>query len=96
MATYSNAPPGESDRLPDKLIAMAIPKAGAGEAIPLMQMHNPPHPPGGLAPCRPLDRGPVGVRLYVEDQVDALLLAANQGQVGRSYCVGGHGERPNK
>ena len=34
--------------------------------------------------------------LYVEDHVDALLLAATQGQVGRSYCVGGHGERSNK
>jgi len=44
MATYSNAPPGESGRLPDKRIAMAILKAGAGEPIPLMQMHNPPHP----------------------------------------------------
>jgi dTDP-glucose 4,6-dehydratase len=34
--------------------------------------------------------------LYVDDHVDALLLAATQGQVGRSYCVGGHGERSNK
>ena len=34
--------------------------------------------------------------LYVEDHVEALLLAATQGQVGRSYCVGGHGERNNK
>jgi len=34
--------------------------------------------------------------LYVEDHVDALLLAATQGQVGQSYCVGGHGERTNK
>jgi dTDP-glucose 4,6-dehydratase len=34
--------------------------------------------------------------LYVEDHVDALLLAATQGQLGRSYCVGGHGERSNK
>ena len=34
--------------------------------------------------------------LYVEDHVDALLLAASQGQLGRSYCVGGHGERSNK
>ncbi len=34
--------------------------------------------------------------LYVEDHVDALLLAACQGQLGRSYCVGGHGERTNK
>jgi dTDP-glucose 4,6-dehydratase len=34
--------------------------------------------------------------LYVEDHVDALLLAATQGQLGRSYCVGGQGERTNK
>jgi len=34
--------------------------------------------------------------LYVEDHVDALLLAANRGEVGRSYCVGGHGERSNR
>jgi dTDP-glucose 4,6-dehydratase len=34
--------------------------------------------------------------LYVEDHVEALLLAANSGEVGRSYCVGGHGERTNK
>ena len=34
--------------------------------------------------------------LYVEDHVDALLLAACRGQVGRSYCVGGHGERTNR
>jgi dTDP-glucose 4,6-dehydratase len=34
--------------------------------------------------------------LYVEDHVDALLLAATQGHLGRSYCVGGHGERTNK
>jgi dTDP-glucose 4,6-dehydratase len=34
--------------------------------------------------------------LYVEDHVDALLLAACQGELGRSYCVGGHGERTNK
>ena len=34
--------------------------------------------------------------LYVEDHVDAMLLAATQGQVGRSYCVGGHGECSNK
>ena len=33
--------------------------------------------------------------LHVEDHVDALLLAACQGQSGRSYCVGGHGERTN-
>ena len=34
--------------------------------------------------------------LYVEDHVDALLLAATQGELGHSYCVGGHGERTNK
>ena len=34
--------------------------------------------------------------LYVEDHVDALLLAATQGALGRSYCVGGHGERSNR
>lgn len=34
--------------------------------------------------------------LYVEDHVDALLLAACKGQLGRSYCVGGHGECTNR
>jgi len=34
--------------------------------------------------------------LYVDDHVDALLLAACRGELGRSYCVGGHGERTNK
>ncbi|QPN64394.1 dTDP-glucose 4,6-dehydratase [Synechococcus sp. CBW1004] len=34
--------------------------------------------------------------LYVEDHVDALLLAATRGQAGRSYCVGGYGERANR
>lgn len=34
--------------------------------------------------------------LFVEDHVDALLLAATQGVVGSSYCVGGHGERSNR
>ncbi|MAR07777.1 MAG: dTDP-glucose 4,6-dehydratase [Cyanobium sp. NAT70] len=34
--------------------------------------------------------------LYVEDHVDALLLAACRGQSGSSYCVGGHGERTNR
>lgn len=33
--------------------------------------------------------------LYVEDHVDALLLAATKGRNGQSYCVGGHGERTN-
>ncbi|MCS5698952.1 dTDP-glucose 4,6-dehydratase [Cyanobium sp. FGCU-52] len=34
--------------------------------------------------------------LYVDDHVDALLLAATSGELGRSYCVGGHGERTNR
>ncbi len=34
--------------------------------------------------------------LFVEDHVDALLLAATKGVPGESYCVGGHGERTNK
>jgi dTDP-glucose 4,6-dehydratase len=34
--------------------------------------------------------------LHVEDHVDALLLAATQGRLGESYCVGGHGERTNR
>ena len=34
--------------------------------------------------------------LFVEDHVDALLLAATRGQLGQSYCVGGHGERSNR
>ena len=34
--------------------------------------------------------------LYVEDHVDALLLAACKGTSGRSYCVGGYGERTNR
>jgi len=34
--------------------------------------------------------------LYVDDHVEALLLAATRGAIGRSYCVGGHGERSNK
>ena len=33
--------------------------------------------------------------LFVEDHVDALLLAANNGKIGNSYCVGGYGEREN-
>jgi dTDP-glucose 4,6-dehydratase len=33
--------------------------------------------------------------LYVEDHVDALLLAANNGRIGENYCIGGHGERSN-
>ena len=34
--------------------------------------------------------------LHVEDHVDALVLAATQGRVGSSYCVGGNGERSNR
>jgi len=34
--------------------------------------------------------------LYVDDHVDALLLAATCGALGQSYCVGGHGERSNR
>jgi dTDP-glucose 4,6-dehydratase len=34
--------------------------------------------------------------LFVDDHVDALLLAATRGELGQSYCVGGHGERTNK
>jgi dTDP-glucose 4,6-dehydratase len=42
------------------------------------------------------DGGNVRDWLYVEDHVDALLLAATRGESGRSYCVGGSGERTNK
>ncbi len=34
--------------------------------------------------------------LYVEDHVEALLLAATSGRLGESYCIGGYGERTNK
>ncbi len=34
--------------------------------------------------------------LFVEDHVEALLLAATAGQLGQTYCVGGFGERTNK
>ena len=34
--------------------------------------------------------------LYVDDHVEALLLAATQGRLGASYCVGGSGERNNR
>lgn len=52
----------------------------------------------------PLDGDGFNVRdwLYVEDHVDALLLAACRGELGRSYFVGGSGsdetatERINK
>jgi len=42
------------------------------------------------------DGGNVRDWLFVEDHVDALLLALSQGELGRSYCVGGHGERNNR
>ena len=34
--------------------------------------------------------------LYVNDHVEALLLAATRGRLGASYCVGGSGERKNR
>ncbi len=34
--------------------------------------------------------------LYVDDHVDALLLVADKGKVGKRYCIGGFGERTNK
>ena len=34
--------------------------------------------------------------LYVEDHVEAIILIANKGEVGKSYCIGGFGERTNK
>ena len=34
--------------------------------------------------------------LYVDDHVEALLLAATRGRIGQAYCVGGHGERTNQ
>ena len=34
--------------------------------------------------------------LFVEDHVDALLLAACKGVNGRSYCIGGYGEKTNR
>ena len=34
--------------------------------------------------------------LYVDDHVEALLLAATRGRLGASYCVGGSGERKNR
>jgi len=34
--------------------------------------------------------------LYVDDHVEALLLAATRGRLGESYCVGGYGERSNQ
>ena len=34
--------------------------------------------------------------LYVDDHVEALLLAATRGRLGASYCVGGSEERNNR
>ncbi len=34
--------------------------------------------------------------LFVEDHVDALLLAACRGEEGANYCIGGYGERTNQ
>ena len=34
--------------------------------------------------------------LYVDDHVEAILLAATRGRLGASYCVGGSGERNNR
>ena len=34
--------------------------------------------------------------LYVEDHVEALLLIAEKGEIGQSYCIGGYGEKTNK
>ena len=34
--------------------------------------------------------------LFVEDHVDALILAALKGNVGETYCIGGYGEKSNK
>ncbi len=34
--------------------------------------------------------------LYVDDHVDALLVASTRGELGTSYCVGGHGEHTNR
>ncbi len=34
--------------------------------------------------------------LFVEDHVEALLLAATTGRLGESYCIGGYGERTNR
>ena len=34
--------------------------------------------------------------LYVEDHIDALLLASSKGSCGENYCIGGFGERTNQ
>tara|TARA_B100000242_G_C43043032_1_gene486712 strand:+ start:36 stop:1097 length:1062 start_codon:yes stop_codon:yes gene_type:complete len=33
--------------------------------------------------------------LFVEDHIDALLLALSKGELGQSYCIGGNGEKEN-
>ena len=33
--------------------------------------------------------------LYVEDHVEAILLAADKGNPGKSYCIGGNNEKTN-
>ncbi len=33
--------------------------------------------------------------LYVEDHIDAILLAANKGKCGHKYCIGGNSEKSN-
>jgi len=34
--------------------------------------------------------------LYVEDHIDAILLVATKGDIGKRYCIGGFGEMTNK
>ena len=34
--------------------------------------------------------------LFIDDHIDALLLVAQQGVIGESYCIGGRGEQSNK
>ena len=34
--------------------------------------------------------------LFVEDHIDAILLAILKGEIGESYCIGGFGEKKNK
>ena len=33
--------------------------------------------------------------LFVEDHINALLLVAENGKIGSTYCIGGHGEKSN-
>ena len=72
----------------------SIPPAGSLDMDDLIDVYEsirPWLPTPRLADTRRADR-----MLAVLDHVDALLLVASQGQVGRSYCVGGHGERSNR